>query len=92
MKKYDFQKIDELLQPIMEMMREEFPNDCKLIVGTNFSQIVFEHTYLTFQSDEMKKPLHQTEPGKTFSSYLENFLAAMRNQCEEIKNTEESEE
>ena len=92
MKKYDFQKFDKLLQPLMEMMREEFPNDCKLIVGTNFSQIVFEHTYLTFPSDEMKKPLCQTDSGKSLSSYLENFLDAMKNQCEEIKNTEESEE
>lgn len=64
MKKYDFQKIDKLLQPLMEMMREEFPNDCKLIVWPDFSQIVFEHTYLTFPSDDIKKPLCQTEPGK----------------------------
>ena len=92
MKKYDFQKIDKLLQPLMEMMREEFPNDCKLIVGTNFSKIVFEHTYLTFPSDEMKKPLCKTDPGETFSSYFENFLAAMKNKREETKNTDESEE
>lgn len=64
MKKYDFQKIDKLLQPVMEMMREEFPNDCKLIVGPDFSQIVFEHTYLTLPSDDFKKTLCQTEPGK----------------------------
>ena len=88
MKKYDFQKIDKLLQPVMEMMREEFPNDCKLIVGAEFSQIVFEHTYLTFPSDEIKKPLYQTEPGKSFSSFYENFLDAMKNKCEEIKNAE----
>ena len=54
MKKYDFQKIDELLQPIMKMMQEEFPNDCKLIVGTDFSKIVFEHTYLMFPSDDLR--------------------------------------
>lgn len=92
MRKYDFQKIDKLLQPVIEMMREEFPNDCKLIVNPDSAQIVFEHNYLTFLSDEMKKPLYQTEPGETLASYLENFAAAMKNKCEEAKNTEESEE
>lgn len=28
MKKYSYETIDELVQPVMEMMREEFPNDC----------------------------------------------------------------
>ena len=92
MRKYDYQKIDKLLQPLMEMMREEFPNDCKLIVGTDFSQIVFEHTYLTFPSDEMKKPLYKTNQGEKLSSYLGDFFDAMKNKCEEIKKTEESEE
>lgn len=63
-----------------------------MIVGTDFSQIVFEHTYLTFSSDELKNPLYQTEPRKSFSSCLGNSFDAMKNQCEEIKNTEESEE
>ena len=92
MKKYDFQTIDKLLQPLMEMMREEFPNDCKLIVGADFSQIVFEHIYLTFPSDDMKKPLCQAEQWKDFSSSFKDVLDTMKNKYEEIKNTEESEE
>ena len=70
MRNYDYEKIDKLLQPLMEMMREEFPNDCKLIVEADFSQIVFEHTYLTFPSNDMKKPFCETEQGRYFLDTL----------------------
>ena len=89
MRKYDYEEIDKLLQPIMEMMREEFPNDCKLIVGADFSEIVFEHTYLTFQSEEMKKTLCETEIGKTF---IKNCMKAMERVSEHFISEEEEEE
>lgn len=54
MKKYDYAKLEELLQPVMDMMMEEFPNDCKLIIDRNFSTITFEHKYLTIPRKEIK--------------------------------------
>lgn len=65
MKKYDFQKIDKLLQPLMEMMREEFPNACKLIVQPDSAQIVFEHNYLTFLSNDIKIKRAKQDFGET---------------------------
>lgn len=60
MKNYDFNKIDKLIQPIMTMMQEEFPNNCKLIIEPHFARIIYEHDEMIFQSDEMKKPLGET--------------------------------
>jgi hypothetical protein len=54
MNNYNYEKIDRLLQPLMKMMQEEFPNNCKLIIEPYFSQIVYEHREMTFQSEERK--------------------------------------
>jgi hypothetical protein len=55
MTKYNFQKIDELLQPLMTMMQNEFPNNCKLIIEPHFAKIIYEHDEMIFKSDEIKK-------------------------------------
>ena len=70
MKKYNRDTIDKMLQPLMTMMQEEFPNNCKLIVEPYFSQIVYEHSEMVFQSDEMKKPLGET---KSMKNFVETF-------------------
>ena len=57
MKKYDFNKIDKLLQPLMAMMQEEFPNNCKLIIEPYFARIVYNHDEIIFQSNETKKTI-----------------------------------
>ena len=76
MKNYNHQKIDELIQPLMKMMQEEFPNNCKLIVEPYFSQIVYEHSEMVFPSDEMKKPLGETAPMKNFAKDIEKMVKA----------------
>lgn len=78
MKNYNREKIDELLQPLMKMLQEEFPNNCKLIVEPYFSQIVYEHSEMVFQSDEMKKPLCETAPMKNFSKDIERMVNAFK--------------
>lgn len=72
MRKYNYEEIGKILQPVMDMMREEFPNDCKLIVGPDFSTIMFEHAYLTFPSEEMKEPCCETEQGTGFIQNLKD--------------------
>ena len=57
MKKYDFNKIDKLLQPLMAMMQEEFPNNCKLIIEPYFARIVYEHDEMIFQSKDVKNTI-----------------------------------
>ncbi len=75
MTNYNYEKIDELLQPLMKMMQDEFPNNCKLIVEPYFSQIVYEHTEMTFPSEEMKKPLGETKPMKNFVETVNRTFA-----------------
>lgn len=45
---YDYETIRKLVQPLMEMMKMEFPNDCELVIDANSAQIIFKHSYLTF--------------------------------------------
>lgn len=76
MKNYNRDKIDKMLQPLMTMMQEEFPNNCKLIIEPHFARIVYNHEEMIFQSDEMKKPL-----GKTFvGEGIKNFIQTMANE------------
>ena len=73
MKNYNRDKIDKLLQPLMTMMQEEFPNNCKLIIEPYFARIVYEHDEMIFQSDEMKKPLGET----VFANGINDFIKTM---------------
>ena len=57
MKNYDFNKIDKMIQPLMTMMQEEFPNNCKLIIEPHFARIVYNHDEMIFQSNETKKTI-----------------------------------
>ena len=57
MRKYNRDKIDKMLQPLMTMMQEEFPNNCKLIIEPYFARIVYEHDEMIFQSNETKKTI-----------------------------------
>ena len=57
MKNYNRDKIDKFLQPLMTMMQEEFPNNCKLVIEPYFARIVYEHDEMIFQSDETKKTI-----------------------------------
>ena len=73
MENYDFNKIDKLLQPLMTMMQEEFPNNCKLIIEPHFARIVYEHDEMIFQSDEMKKPLGETFVGDGINDFIKTM-------------------
>ena len=48
MERYNYEKINKLIQPVIELMKEEFPNDCEIIIDSTSAQIVFRHRYLTF--------------------------------------------
>lgn len=74
MNKYNRQQIDDLLQPLMTMMQEEFPNDCKLIVEPYFARIVYEHDYMVIPSNEMKKPFSETKLANKEDGFLKSIL------------------
>ena len=79
MRNYNRDKIDKMLQPLMTMMQEEFPNNCKLIVEPYFSRIVYEHDEMIFQSDEMKKPLSET----VFADGINDFMKTIADVAKE---------
>lgn len=54
MQKYNYNSIDKMVQPIMEMMQEEFPNNCKFVISPHFATIVYEHDEMIFQSEEAR--------------------------------------
>jgi hypothetical protein len=62
-----------MLQPLMTMMQEEFPNNCKLIIEPYFARIVYEHDEMIFSSDEMKKPLGETFVGEGINSFMQTM-------------------
>lgn len=79
MRSYNRDKIDKMLQPLMTMMQEEFPNNCKIIVEPYFSRIVYEHDEMIFQSDEMKKPLSET----VFADGINDFMKTIADVAKE---------
>ena len=83
MKKYNRDTIDKMLQPIMTMMQEEFPNNCKLIIEPYFSTIVYEHDEMIFQSDEMKKPLSETVFADGINDFMETVFKVAKEKSEE---------
>lgn len=83
MKNYDFNKIDKLLQPLMTMMQEEFPNNCKLIIEPHFARIVYNHDEMIFRSDKMKKPLGETFVGESINDFIRTMADCAKEKMQE---------
>ena len=89
MRKYNRDTIDKMLQPLMTMMQEEFPNNCKLIVEPYFARIVYEHDEMILQSDEMKKPLGETFVGDGIKDFNEKVFNIVKEKINGTKNKTE---
>ena len=88
MKNYNYEKIDKLIQPLMTMMQEEYPNGFKLIIEPNFARIVYEHDEMLFKSEEMKNtPLNEVLFGDGFGNAM---LEVMKKWAEKL-NEEQGE-
>lgn len=48
MKNYDYEKIQKLVDPIIEMMKEEYPNNTKMVITSFGAEIIYEHTEMIF--------------------------------------------
>ena len=48
MKQYSYDKIYKLLEPLMDMMKAEYPNDAVLIVQSDFANISYIHKDMCF--------------------------------------------
>lgn len=85
MKEYNFEKIDKMVQPLMEMMQKEYPNDAVLIIEPYFARIEYRHGELIFKSDSIP------ETG-LFGNFLGDFADALERHREHITHKEEQEE
>lgn len=83
MRNYNRNKIDEMLQPLMTMMQEEFPNNCKLIIEPHFARIVYEHDEMIFSSEEMKKPLGETFVGEGIKDFIKTMADVAKEKMQE---------
>jgi hypothetical protein len=64
MRKYCYKQIDELVQPLMDFMREEYPNNCKMVITADFSHIVYENEFLIIPSNEHKSAINPAKEGE----------------------------
>lgn len=85
MRNYNRDKIDKMLQPLMTMMQEEFPNNCKLIIEPYFARIVYEHDEMIFQSDEMKKPLGEVFTGEGIKDFNKKVFDIVKEEINGVK-------
>lgn len=85
MNKYNRDKIDKMLQPLMTMMQEEFPNNCKLIIEPYFARIVYEHDEMIFSSDEMEKPLGETFVGGGIKDFNKKIFDIVKEKINGVK-------
>lgn len=48
METYNWEKINELIQPIMKVMQKEYPHNAQLVITKNFAKIEYVHTDMNF--------------------------------------------
>ena len=64
MRKYCYEQVDKLVQPLMDFMREEYPNNCKMVITADFSKIVYENEFLIIPSNEHKFVMNRAKEGE----------------------------
>ena len=48
MRTNNWEKINELIQPLMKVMQQDYPNDAQLVITSNFAKIEYIHTDMNF--------------------------------------------
>lgn len=56
MRKYSHEEINKLIQPLMDMMKEDYPNNAELIITPDFAMVNYRLNDMTFTREiEPKK-------------------------------------
>ena len=56
MRKYSHEEINKMIQPLMDMMKEDYPNNAELIITPDFAMINYRLNDMTFaRKSEPKK-------------------------------------
>lgn len=59
MKNYNYEKINSLIQPLIEFLNEEYPNDYVLEIKPNGAELYHKATTLSFLSSDLQKQLDE---------------------------------
>ena len=57
MTRHTREQVDKMVQPIMDMLRIEYPNNCKMVITPDIATILYEHEEMLFPSEETKRPI-----------------------------------
>ena len=57
MTRHTREQVDKMVQPIMDMLRIEYPNNCKMVITPDIATILYEHEEMLFPSEEEKRPI-----------------------------------
>ena len=60
MRKYSHEEINKMLQPLMDMMKEDYPNNAELIITPDFSMINYRLNDMVFESKEAEQAIKKT--------------------------------
>lgn len=85
MKAYNYEKINNLIQPLMKMLQEEYPNGYRLIIEPNFARI--QHI-----SDELifSKQIDEAEIKESANSFLETLFNVLFENQKDNKNLDKT--
>lgn len=74
MKSYNYQRISDLITPLMDMMREEYPNNAELIITSDFAKIQYTLTDMNFmRKNETIPPEAIDDMAKALGNALKSF-------------------
>ena len=60
MRKYSREEINKMIQPLMDMMREDYPNNAELIITPDFAMINYRLNDMVFESKETEQAIKKT--------------------------------
>ena len=49
MRKYSYEQINQMIQPLMDMMKADYPNNSELTITPDFAMITYSHNDMMFQ-------------------------------------------
>ena len=77
MKFYDYKKIDDLVQPLIQMMQAEYPSNAQLVIDSNSATIQYVHKDLIFLETSLKP---KTDDRNVLAGALAAALGIQRKQ------------
>ena len=60
MRKYSHEEISKMIQPLMDMMKEDYPNNAELIITPDFAMINYRLNDMVFESKETEQAIKKT--------------------------------